>query len=69
VVFDADALRDTATYENPRSYPEGVSFVAVNGTLVVDEAQPTGATPGRALRKPYGRKPERVEGDSSGLGQ
>jgi N-acyl-D-amino-acid deacylase len=52
VVFDPDTLRDTATYENPRSYPEGVSFVAVNGTLVVEDGQPTGATPGRALRGP-----------------
>ncbi len=60
VVFDPDTLRDTATYENPISYPEGVSYVAVNGTLVVDEGQPTGATPGRALREPYGRKPERI---------
>lgn len=60
VVFDPDTLRDTATYENPISYPEGVHFVAVNGVLVVDENQPTGATPGRALREPYGRKPERI---------
>lgn len=60
VVFDPDTLRDTATYENPISYPEGVHFVAVNGLLVVDEQQPTGATPGRALREPYGRKPERI---------
>jgi N-acyl-D-amino-acid deacylase len=60
VVFDPDTLRDTATYENPISYPEGVHFVAVNGVLVVEESQPTGATPGRALREPYGRKPERI---------
>ena len=60
VVFDPDALCDTATYENPRSYPEGVPFVAVNGTLVVEEGKATGATPGRALRQPYGRKPERI---------
>jgi N-acyl-D-amino-acid deacylase len=59
VVFDPDTLHDTATYKHPRSYPEGVSFVAVNGTLVIDEGEPTGATPGRALREPYGRKPER----------
>jgi N-acyl-D-aspartate/D-glutamate deacylase len=62
VVFDPHTLRDTATYENPRSYPEGVSFVAVNGRLVVDEGEPTGATPGRALREPYGRRPERIAG-------
>lgn len=60
VVFDPDTLRDTATYENPISYPEGVHFVAVNGVLVVDESQPTGATPGRTLREPYGRQPERI---------
>jgi N-acyl-D-amino-acid deacylase len=60
VVFDPGTLRDTATYENPISYPEGVHFVTVNGTLVVEEGQTTGATPGRALREPYGRKPERI---------
>ncbi|NJN96043.1 MAG: D-aminoacylase [Anaerolineales bacterium] len=60
VVFDPDTLRDTATYENPISYPEGVHFVAVNGILVVENSQTTGATPGRAFREPYGRKPERV---------
>jgi N-acyl-D-amino-acid deacylase len=60
VVFDPDRLRDTATYENPVNYPEGVHFVAVNGVLVVDAGQATGATPGRALREPYGRRPERI---------
>lgn len=60
VVFDPDTLNDTATYENPRSYPDGVHFVAVNGTLVVANGETTGATPGRALREIYGRKPERL---------
>ncbi len=60
VVFDPDTLRDTATYENPISYPEGVHFVAVNGVLVVENSQTTGATPGRAFREPYGRQPERI---------
>lgn len=59
VVFDPDTLQDTATYENPRSYPIGVSHVINNGTLVVENAQATGATPGRALRSPFGRVPER----------
>jgi N-acyl-D-amino-acid deacylase len=60
VVFDADTVRDTATYENPRSYPEGIYYVAVNGKLVVDDNQVTGETPGRSLREFYGRKPERI---------
>jgi N-acyl-D-amino-acid deacylase len=60
VIFDPNTLQDTATYENPISYPDGVHFVVVNGILVIEEAQPTGATPGRALREPYGRRPERI---------
>ena len=60
VVFDPDTLQDTATYENPRSYPIGISHVINNGTLVVEDAQSTGATPGRALREPFGRIPERI---------
>src|SRR5207244_8188333 len=62
VVFDPDTLRDTATYEQPRRYPVGVSHVVNNGQLVIDDAAPTGATPGRALRSPFGRTPERIVG-------
>ena len=62
VVLDPVTLRDTATYEQPRSYADGVTYVAVNGTLVIDEGEPTGATPGRALRSPFGRTPERIVG-------
>lgn len=60
VIFDPDTLRDEATFEAPRTYPTGVHYVAVNGTLVVDEQGATGATPGRALRAPYGRTPTRI---------
>ena len=59
VVFDPDQISDTATYDNPRSYPDGIYYVAVNGELVVDDEQVTGATPGRALREFYGHKPQR----------
>jgi N-acyl-D-amino-acid deacylase len=62
VVLDPATLQDTATYEQPRSYPTGVSHVAVNGKLVIEGGQPTGATPGRALRAPFGRTPERIAG-------
>lgn len=60
VVFDPDKIQDAATYENPRRYPEGIYYVLVNGTLVVDDQQVTGRTPGRALREIYGRRPERI---------
>jgi N-acyl-D-amino-acid deacylase len=50
VIFDPAAVQDTATYENPRSYPLGIPYVIVNGQIVKDNGQQTGALPGRALR-------------------
>jgi N-acyl-D-amino-acid deacylase len=50
VVFDPATVRSTATYDAPRSFPEGIEHVIVNGRLVVDCGRHTGATPGRALR-------------------
>jgi len=50
VVFDPGRVQDTATYENPRSHPEGIPFVVVNGQLLKDAGHPTDALPGRALR-------------------
>ncbi|MCY3781677.1 MAG: D-aminoacylase [Chloroflexi bacterium] len=59
VVFDPDKLRATSTYENPRSYAEGLSHVIVNGIQTLADGQITGARPGRALRDPFGRQHER----------
>lgn len=59
VVFDPDSLRATSTYDNPRSNAEGVSDVIVNGAQALADGQVTGATPGRALRDPFGRRHER----------
>lgn len=59
LVFDLERLRDRATnlyphsfpFENiPHGYAEGMDFVLVNGTLVIDEGRHTGALPGRVLR-------------------
>jgi N-acyl-D-amino-acid deacylase len=50
VVFDPGAVRDTATYDNPKRFPEGIPYVMVNATLVKDEGAHTGALPGWALR-------------------
>ena len=51
VLFDPARVRALATYEEPRRYPEGIPYVLVNGVLVVDGGEHTGATPGRALRR------------------
>jgi dihydroorotase/N-acyl-D-amino-acid deacylase len=52
VVFDPDRVIDTNTYENPKSYAAGVPYVLVNGVLVIDEGDHTGATPGKVLHGP-----------------
>ncbi len=51
VVFDPDTVRDTATYENPKSYPEGIPYVIVGGQVVKDGGRQTDALPGRVLKK------------------
>ena len=49
-VFDAMKVKDTATFEQPFSYPEGVLHVLVNGVPVVKDGTFTGQSPGRVLR-------------------
>jgi len=51
-IFDPDDFTDRATYGDPHQYPTGErTSVIVNGTLVVQNARHTGATPGRVLRR------------------
>ena len=52
VVFDPEAIRDVATYENPNRLSEGMSYVIVNGVLVIDGGKMTGKLPGKVLRGP-----------------
>jgi N-acyl-D-amino-acid deacylase len=49
-VFDADRIRDVATFEDPHHFSEGVLDVIVNGTPVLRDGVITKALPGRALR-------------------
>jgi N-acyl-D-aspartate/D-glutamate deacylase len=51
VVFDPARIRDTATYEDPRRFPEGIRAVYVNGAAVARDGQHTGARPGCTLRR------------------
>jgi len=51
-IFDPDDFRDQATYADPHRYPSGArTTVIVNGTVVVENANHTGATPGLVLRR------------------
>jgi dihydroorotase/N-acyl-D-amino-acid deacylase len=51
-VFDAARVRDTATFDKPHSYAEGVAFVLVNGQVIVDGGTMTAARPGKVLYGP-----------------
>lgn len=51
VVFDPETVHSPATIENPKQFPIGIDYVIVNGVLVVDGGEHTGALPGRALRR------------------
>ncbi len=51
VLFDPDSVRDTATFEQPRQQAQGIDYVFVNGTAVIDDGSRTDALPGRALRR------------------
>jgi len=51
-VFDPATIADLATYDEPHRYATGVSTVVVNGTVVIDGGDHTGALPGRVLRFP-----------------
>jgi N-acyl-D-amino-acid deacylase len=50
VAFDPATVRDTATFERPLAYPEGILYVVVNGKIVLDNGKRTRERPGRPLR-------------------
>lgn len=51
-IFDLETLDDRATYEKPMEMPTGIDYVLVNGVVVIDRGQHTGAKPGHVLRGP-----------------
>ena len=51
-IFDPDEVIDKATFEDPHQYAVGMKFVLVNGALVGENGQHTGARPGRILHGP-----------------
>jgi N-acyl-D-aspartate/D-glutamate deacylase len=52
VLFDAERVADTATWEDPVAFPVGIERVLVNGVTVVEGGSHTGARPGHVLYGP-----------------
>ena len=51
VVFDAQRVTDTATYEEPKRAATGIEVVLVHGVPVWQQGRSTGARPGRVLTR------------------
>ena len=52
LVFDPNTIQDHATFEKPHQYSTGMEKVFVNGELVFDDGEHTGALPGQVVRGP-----------------
>ena len=50
-VFDPALVNDEATFIDPHKYASGIPYVIVNGVVVIDEGEHTGALPGKPLTK------------------
>jgi N-acyl-D-amino-acid deacylase len=50
-IFDPATVADRATFEEPVQTSTGIQHVLVNGVPVLRDGAPTGARPGRALRR------------------
>jgi len=51
-VFNPATVADRATFEKPHQYAAGIEYVIVNGAMVLDRGQHTGARPGKILYGP-----------------
>lgn len=51
VVFDADKVKDMATYGNPFQKSTGIEYVFVNGRLTVEHGDLTGELAGKVLKR------------------
>ena len=49
-IFAPQGIQDHATFEDPHQLATGMHFVFVNGTMVLDQGEHTGAMPGRVVR-------------------
>ena len=50
VLFDHATIADRSLFTDPHRFPDGIPYVIVNGTVVVDNGVQTDARPGNVLR-------------------
>ncbi|HKV82720.1 MAG TPA: D-aminoacylase [Candidatus Sulfotelmatobacter sp.] len=52
IIFDPATVHDRATFDDPNQLSEGMDYVLVNGTPVIEKGKMTGKLPGTVLRGP-----------------
>ena len=50
VIFDPNKIIDNATWENPHQFPSGISWVLVNGKIVIEKGEKSGKLTGKVLK-------------------
>lgn len=48
-IFNRENVRDNATYIDPHRYPDGIEYVLVGGSVVIERGEHTGTLAGRVL--------------------
>lgn len=56
VVFDPDKISDKATFSKPHQYSVGISYLIIDGKIVVDHDELTGIKAGQPLKSGFGVK-------------
>ncbi|MGH7467217.1 MAG: N-acyl-D-amino-acid deacylase family protein [Longimicrobiales bacterium] len=51
-IFDLERIKDTATYEKPTEFPDGIEYVIVNGRVTIERGVHTGVRAGHVLYGP-----------------
>jgi N-acyl-D-amino-acid deacylase len=50
LIFDLNKIKDNSTFEDPHHLAEGMSYVIVNGKVVLESGRYTGVKPGKVIR-------------------
>jgi len=61
VVFDPKAVEPRSTYERPRVYAHGMSYVVVNGRVIIDAGDAKKRRAGRLLLKPSAERKKKED--------
>lgn len=51
VIFDKDTIIDKGTFVDSTQYPEGIDYVIINGSVVLEQGKYNKILPGKVLRK------------------